>query len=43
MNSSQVVLFDGDPTVIGSIVDVEIDKSAALTLFGKLAGKPVAV
>ncbi len=30
-----IVIFDGDPAWVGSIVDVEIDRSAPLTLFGR--------
>ncbi|MCC6581791.1 MAG: MiaB/RimO family radical SAM methylthiotransferase [Phycisphaeraceae bacterium] len=30
-----IVMFDGDESLIGSIVDVEIDKAAPLTLFGR--------
>jgi len=35
-----IVVFDGDPALIGSIVEVSIDRAAPLTLFGRLAAAP---
>jgi len=37
-----IVVFDADPSLIGSIVEVHIERAAPLTLFGRLAGQPVA-
>ena len=37
-----IVMFDGDPERIGSIVNVQIERSAPLTLFGRLIREPVA-
>jgi len=34
-----IVLFDADPSLIGRIVEIEIDRAAPLTLFGHIAGK----
>jgi len=39
----QVVCFDGDPALIGSIVNVQITGSKNLTLFGSLSDRLVAV
>ena len=36
-----IVMFDGEPGQIGSIVDVQIEQAAPLALFGQLAGAPV--
>ncbi len=40
-----IVIFDGDPALVGSIVEVRVQRSAALSLFGELvgAGSPVSV
>ncbi len=38
-----IVLFDGDESLIGSIVDVSVERSAPLTLFGRLAQQPAGV
>ena len=35
-----IVMFDGDPGLIGSIVDVKIERAAPLTLFGTPVGTP---
>ena len=32
-----IVLFDGDPALVGSIIDVQIDSAARLALFGRVA------
>ncbi len=32
-----IVMFDADPSLVGQIVDVRIDRAAPLTLFGRLA------
>ncbi|MCC7145906.1 MAG: radical SAM protein [Phycisphaeraceae bacterium] len=32
-----IVMFDGDPALIGSMVEVTVERSAPLTLFGRLA------
>ncbi len=34
-----IVMFDGDPAMIGQIVDVEVRSSAPLNLFGELVGR----
>lgn len=36
-----IVMFEGQPELIGSIVDVKIDRAAALTLFGERVAAPV--
>jgi tRNA-2-methylthio-N6-dimethylallyladenosine synthase len=36
-----IVVFDGHPSLVGSIVDVKIDHATPLTLFGTLAHHPV--
>jgi tRNA-2-methylthio-N6-dimethylallyladenosine synthase len=36
----QIVVFDGDPALVGRLVDVEITRGKALTLFGALAPEP---
>ncbi len=36
-----IVMFDGDESLVGSIVDVTIDKHAPLALFGQLAAAQV--
>jgi tRNA-2-methylthio-N6-dimethylallyladenosine synthase len=38
-----IVMCDGDRSLIGSIVDVKIDRAAPLTLFGSLVDQPVQV
>ena len=38
-----IVVFDGDSSLIGSVVEVEIENAAPLTLFGKLIQQPVPV
>ncbi len=35
-----IVVFDADPALIGSIVEVQIQQSAPLTLFGRLPQQP---
>lgn len=35
-----IVVFDGDPSLIGSIVEVHIEQAAPLTLFGRLVREP---
>lgn len=37
-----IVLFDADVSLIGSIVDVQIERAGPLTLFGSLARQPAA-
>ena len=34
-----IVMFDADPSLVGTIVDVKIERSTPLTLFGRLAAK----
>ncbi len=36
-----IVMFDGDPSLVGSIVVVNIHKSAPLALFGELVSQPI--
>ncbi|MEX2212814.1 MAG: TRAM domain-containing protein, partial [Phycisphaeraceae bacterium] len=36
-----IVMFDGDESLVGSIVEVAIEKHAPLALFGRLAATPV--
>lgn len=36
-----IVVFDGDASLIGQIVDVKVQRAAPLTLFGELAGASV--
>jgi len=38
-----IVCFEGDPSLIGRLVDVRVERSAPLTLFGALAREPAAV
>ena len=38
-----IVIFDGDPALIGSIVEIDIQSAAPLTLFGRLADQPATV
>ena len=37
-----IVVFDANPSLIGSIVEVRIEQAAPLTLFGQLVDEPVA-
>ena len=39
----QVVVFDGDRSLKGRLVDVEIVAAQSLTLFGRLVEEPAAV
>ncbi len=39
----QVVVFDGDPSQVGQLVDVEVVDGKNLTLFAKAVGEPAAV
>ncbi len=34
-----IVMFDGDPALVGSIVEVKVDRHSPLTLFGELASQ----
>ncbi len=36
-----IVMFDGDPALVGRMVEVEVTSSAPLTLFGSRVGDPV--
>ncbi len=36
-----IVVFDGDPRLVGTIVEVQIERSMPLTLFGRLVHEPV--
>lgn len=36
-----IVVFDGDPRLVGTIVEVQIERSMPLTLFGRLVREPV--
>ncbi len=38
-----IVVFDGDPDLIGQIIEVKIHRATPLTLFGELAGSPAAM
>ncbi len=38
-----IVMFDGDESLVGSIVEVTVQRSAPLALFGQLAEQPVSV
>ena len=38
-----IVVFDGDPSLIGQIVDVKINRASPLTLFGELAESPAGI
>ena len=38
-----IVVFDGDPSLIGSVTDIKIINAAPLTLFGELVGSPASV
>ena len=38
-----IVMFDGDPSLVGSIVEVKIEKHAPLALFGSHIAHPVSV
>ena len=40
-SSDMIVMFEGDETLVGSIVDIEIERSAPLALFGRLVPTPV--
>jgi tRNA-2-methylthio-N6-dimethylallyladenosine synthase len=36
-----IVCFDADPALVGTIVEVRIERAAPLALFGRLTGDPV--
>jgi tRNA-2-methylthio-N6-dimethylallyladenosine synthase len=36
-----IVMFDGDPSLVGRMVDVRIEKAATLALFGRLVAEAV--
>jgi tRNA-2-methylthio-N6-dimethylallyladenosine synthase len=38
-----IVVFDGDPSLIGRVVDVKVHRASPLTLFGELAGSTAAI
>ncbi len=38
-----IVMFDGDPSLVGSLVDVQVDRSAPLALFGQMVEQAVSV
>lgn len=38
-----IAVFDGDPALIGSIVEVQVQRATPLTLFGRLVEQPTAV
>ncbi len=38
-----IVMFDAEQSLVGSMVDVRIERAGPLALFGSLAGEPVAV
>lgn len=38
-----IVVFEGDESLVGSIVDVRVERTAPLTLFGKLVKEPASV
>jgi tRNA-2-methylthio-N6-dimethylallyladenosine synthase len=39
-NTNRIVAFEGDESLAGKFVDVSIDSSTPLTLFGHIAGEP---